>query len=302
MSLVGSLEDLGLGDILQIIHLSGKSGVLVLRAGQGEAEILFSNGLVRGAFTKGGPTSLAELLVAREAAPADVVADAAQDAQHRGTDLVSILAERGVVDAETVDTLRRDHIESSVIEMFGWPTGEFSFEIREVPLDSNAEGFFATPGVNPQFIALEGTRMLDEGTFGDGEEDDTDGGDMADPAEGAHVIAAATAAAEAPADDVLELPALSVSDLVAPDDSRLADDSEGVVTLVDASPELVEAVEVSTQEKDTADPGPPAEDAAAQPEAESPAESASDKVASEPSPAPAADPQLRPPVIVVDPE
>ena len=36
MSLIGSLEDLGLGDILQIIHLSQKSGVLSIRAEAGE--------------------------------------------------------------------------------------------------------------------------------------------------------------------------------------------------------------------------------------------------------------------------
>ena len=287
MSLVGSLEDLGLGDILQIIHLSGKSGVLVLRAGQGEAEVLFSNGLVRGAFTKGGPTSLAELLVAREAAPADVVADAAEDAQHRGGDLVSILAERGVVDADTVDTLRRDHIASCVIEMFGWPTGEFSFEIREIPLDSDSDGFFSTPGLNPQFIALEGTRRLDEGTFDDGEEDDAGDGDVRDPGEGAHIIAAATAAAEAPADDVLELPALSESDLVAPDDSRLAEPSEGVVALADAPPES--AAEA------------PAEVASAA-ETIAATESASQRPALESPPASAPRPQANPPVILVDPE
>ena len=36
MSLVGSLEDLGLGDILQIIHLSRKSGTLWIRSAAGD--------------------------------------------------------------------------------------------------------------------------------------------------------------------------------------------------------------------------------------------------------------------------
>ena len=41
MSLVGSLEDLGLGDILQIVSLSRKSGLLLLRSDDGEGRIVF---------------------------------------------------------------------------------------------------------------------------------------------------------------------------------------------------------------------------------------------------------------------
>ena len=54
MSLIGSLDDLGLGDILQIINLSQKSGVLIVVGDQGEGRIVFRDGLVRGAARKGG--------------------------------------------------------------------------------------------------------------------------------------------------------------------------------------------------------------------------------------------------------
>ena len=64
MSLVGSLEDLGLGDILQIIHLSRKSGTLWIRSSAGEGQIVFSAGLICGAFTKDGPADLRDLLLA----------------------------------------------------------------------------------------------------------------------------------------------------------------------------------------------------------------------------------------------
>jgi hypothetical protein len=50
--------------------------------------------------------------------------------------------------------------------MFGFPSGEFSFEVREI--DPAGEELFVTPGLNPQFLALEGTRRLDE------DEDDAD--------------------------------------------------------------------------------------------------------------------------------
>ncbi len=58
MSLVGNLEDLSLGDILQIISLSQKSGVLELSSDQGCARIVFRSGLVHAALLKGEPNSL----------------------------------------------------------------------------------------------------------------------------------------------------------------------------------------------------------------------------------------------------
>ena len=62
MSLVGSLEDLGLADILQIVSLARKSGVLVLRSEDGEGRIVFREGLVHAALVKGQPEDLETLL------------------------------------------------------------------------------------------------------------------------------------------------------------------------------------------------------------------------------------------------
>ena len=161
MSLVGSLEDLGLGDILQIIHLSRKSGVLLLRSEQGEGQILFRDGLIRGAFLKGGPTELRELLAARRVlAPGELEA-AWEDGHSRGVPLGRVLCDRGLIEADTLDGLRRENIEAAVIRMFSWPSGEFSFEVREVEPDASEE-LFVSPGLNPQFLALEGTRQIDE--------------------------------------------------------------------------------------------------------------------------------------------
>jgi hypothetical protein len=181
MSLVGSLEDLGLGDILQIISLSRKSGLLVLRSEYGEGQILFDAGLIRCAHTKGGATELGELLATEGGLAADALEAASQDARSRGCPLADVLAGRGLLSPEAVDQIRRDHIESAAFEMFSWSAGEFSFEVREVEDDGG--GLFATPGINPQFLALEGTRRVDEDlheeaegeelAFGIVEDDDT---------------------------------------------------------------------------------------------------------------------------------
>ncbi len=137
MSLVGSLEDLGLGDILQIISLSGKSGVLVLQADEGEGKILFEEGRIRSALIQGGPTSMAELLESRSLPPADSVAP------------------------EELEAGLQEHVEECVLCMFTWAEGEFSFEVG-APTPQELGGFSLDPGLNPQFLALEGTRQADE--------------------------------------------------------------------------------------------------------------------------------------------
>jgi hypothetical protein len=160
MSLVGSLEDLGLGDILQIVHLAAKSGVLRLRNESGEGQIVFQRGMIHEAYVKGGPTDLRELLASRRAVPEKVLERVWLEAHHGARSLAELLVERELVTADAIDGLRREQIESAVLAMFGWPSGEFSFEMREV---SNEGAELALEdGMNPQFLALEGTRRADE--------------------------------------------------------------------------------------------------------------------------------------------
>lgn len=177
MSLVGSLEDLGLGDLLQIVHLAGKSGVLRLRGDAGEGQIVFRKGMIREARAKSGPTDLRELLASRRVVAGPLLERAWIEAHHVGRRLSDVLVERGLVTADVIDTLRREQIEGAVLAMFSWPSGEFSFEMKELT-DDEAE-LALDPGVNPQFLALEGTRLVDESsnTFGSEPDAESAGGE-----------------------------------------------------------------------------------------------------------------------------
>ena len=63
MSLVGNLEDLGLGEILQIVSLSRKSGVLTLCSRGREGNIVFRQGQVIRATSPAYREGLGEVLV-----------------------------------------------------------------------------------------------------------------------------------------------------------------------------------------------------------------------------------------------
>jgi hypothetical protein len=163
MSLVGSLEDLGLGEILQIISLSRKSGTLELRSDQREGHILFRDGEIRGASLQGQPADLADLLVDRKVVPKEEVDRLLGHARDRREPFEELLIRHGVLTVERLDGLRLECVEDAVLSMFRWVTGEFSFEVHaRHALEPDTAGLTLSHGINPQFLALEGTRLQDE--------------------------------------------------------------------------------------------------------------------------------------------
>ena len=158
MSLVGSLEDLGLGDILQIISLSEKSGILLLRSDRGEGRIIFRKGLIRGASHEGTPTDLRELVAGLETVPPAELDAAWGRARAQGVSLATALIDRSLMSAESLDKLRRENVETAVMHMFDWRSGEFSFEVLDAIPD---EEIFASTGINAQYLALDFTQLAD---------------------------------------------------------------------------------------------------------------------------------------------
>jgi hypothetical protein len=190
MSLVGSLEDLGLGEILQIVSLSGKSGVLWIRSPQGEGRIVFDRGAIRGATLDGGARDLGEMLAASGALPAADVEALDRDARAEGVPLEDLIVARTALDAARLDELRERHVEALVLRMFSWRLGEFSFEIRDEPGATTASDLLLRAGMNAQFLALEGTRLRDEDQHAGGggetpvaDDPDTSFADLDGPAE-----------------------------------------------------------------------------------------------------------------------
>lgn len=176
MSLVGSLEELGLGDILQMVALSRKSGLLLVRSEEGDGRIVFEAGLVRAACVEGEPAALRELLVAGGVAEAETVDRALSSAQESGRDADEVVAERTGLGVKQLRSLRREHVERAVLRMFRWRAGEFRFDITD-GLPARDAGLALATGISPQYLTIEAIRLGDEGRSSDGEDDIVLGGD-----------------------------------------------------------------------------------------------------------------------------
>ncbi|WP_129127331.1 DUF4388 domain-containing protein [Geomonas oryzae] len=168
MSLVGNIDDLGLGEIMQIVSLSRKSGVLSLKSTGREASIIFQNGYVTRASSTVFRQNMGEVLIRKgviDRSTLNLALSTQADEGYRRL-LGTIMVERFGVSADSIETVVREQIEKVVYSLFVWTKGTFEFELQEVTegvaVKLDPGQFLLLQGLNPQFLAMEGSRILDE--------------------------------------------------------------------------------------------------------------------------------------------
>jgi len=165
MSLDGNLEDLGLAEVLQVISLSKKSGVLTLRSGEHEAEVVLRDGQVVRASSSMLLQSLGELL-AKNAVITPVVlrkALALQQAEGFRERLGPILVKNFDVSEEAIEKVAKNRVAEVVLSLFGWTNGSFEFKTRDTvdtAYDTRLDPlqFMLNQGLNPHLLAMEGMK------------------------------------------------------------------------------------------------------------------------------------------------
>lgn len=171
MSLVGRLEDLCLGEILQIVALSGKSGILHVKSHKREGRIYFYKGKVVTAYSDAYRVNLGELLMHKGYVTPDILKQALQYQQssNKKYKLGWILIKNYNIPKEKIEECVTELIEKSVFSLFYWLEGEFRFELTddivedELSVDLLQYDLPKAKGLNPQFLAMEGSRLVDEG-------------------------------------------------------------------------------------------------------------------------------------------
>ncbi|RII27606.1 MAG: hypothetical protein CXR31_05050 [Geobacter sp.] len=169
MSLVGNLEDLGLGEILQIVSLSRKSGMLTLHSRGREGKVFFRSGQVIRASSSVFHQNLGEVLVQKSVIDLPTLKKSLslQETEGFRERLGTILIKHFNVSADDIEQVVREQIEKVVYSLFAWAEGTFDFELQDnvAPIDDthlDPVQFMLDQGLNPQFLAMEGTRIIDE--------------------------------------------------------------------------------------------------------------------------------------------
>ncbi len=169
MSLVGNLEELGLGEILQIVSLSRKTGILSLSSKGRDGSVFFRHGQVVRAASSTYQQSLGEVLIQKGVIDLTVLRKSLAFQQENGfrERLGVILVKNFGVSQEIIEEVVREQIENVVFSLFCWAEGTFKFEVQSSieTIDGTKMDplqFMLDQGLNPQFLAMEGTRILDE--------------------------------------------------------------------------------------------------------------------------------------------
>ncbi len=159
MSLEGHLSDLSLPDILQIVHLSKKSGILNLESPAGKGRVVFHDGQILYASMH-GKERLGERLIKEGMLKEKDLETALRIQKDRKLyePLGSILTENKFVEKDVLDNLIQSLIKEVIYELLSWEEGVFRFE-PENQMPNIPPGI----SVSTEYILLEGTRLRDEG-------------------------------------------------------------------------------------------------------------------------------------------
>lgn len=155
MSLAGTLEELPLADILQIISLGRRTGILTLLTADGRFTMSFRDGLVVGA-TEAQGRPLGQVLIDSGFITAAQLA-AALDLQISGDwkPLGAILVQQGVIIYDQLEDVARRELERITRRIVQLQKGNFSFQVAEVPT-------YGSCRLNAQEMLLETARQHDE--------------------------------------------------------------------------------------------------------------------------------------------
>jgi len=165
VSLSGSLEDVSVADVLQFIHIGGRSGTLSLTRGDSTGRIVLHRGRIVSACGS-RMQRLGELLVAQDVVSESDVQAALREQARRPRSLGRVLVELGLVTEERLLAAAQQHVQNVVYELVSWTQGGFEFAPDDLePVDDLA----LSPGdvlpdlhLDTQMILLEAARIFDE--------------------------------------------------------------------------------------------------------------------------------------------
>jgi hypothetical protein len=130
MKISGSLEDVGIAEVMQVIHFGARTGRLTVASLDRRAEISFLKGGVVQAWAQGAER-LGDLLL-RDGAILERDLDEALEAQREvlpARALGRVLLDRGTVTAGVLNQALGRQILGAVREVARWRQGSFSFEV-----------------------------------------------------------------------------------------------------------------------------------------------------------------------------
>jgi hypothetical protein len=160
MALEGTFKDFHVADIVQLIGLQRKTGMLTLEGEEDTLSMTFQDGAVVWVESTRVPWEqrIAGSLVARRLLEPPQLQEALSLQKETGRRLASILAEKGYLQKKAWEGILAQEIEEALYRPFGWSVGRYRFVTQ--PMVQAPDGTLGPFGA--ESILMEGIRRVDE--------------------------------------------------------------------------------------------------------------------------------------------
>ncbi len=161
MAIEGPLEELGIQDVLQLLELARKSGVLTVRSDRldDEAVVHFEKGTVIFAARRRSTRRLGQVLIrAGKLTEGELERGLQLQRQTPERRLAEILLEMGSVSEQDLERILQFQMEETIYEVMAWDQGYFRFEERHVGENR------IRARIRVESLLMEGARRTDEWT------------------------------------------------------------------------------------------------------------------------------------------
>lgn len=158
MALKGNLRDFSTTQLLNLVNLARKTGLLMIQSPTGTARLYFREGKLIHANIGGADGLLADMLLKTGKLSADQVKMIQTRPEMRSDKQLGLaLMNAGYVTQDDIVQSVKNHMLDMVYTLFSWNEGEFQFDQNTLPSDDR----IAVP-INLENVIMEGSRRIQE--------------------------------------------------------------------------------------------------------------------------------------------
>lgn len=160
MAFKGTLKDFKVPDILQLISLQKKTGILTFTSGDGFITLIFQNGFIVGvdSFPKKLEMRVGSVLVKQDYISEEMLQRALAIQKRTNQKIGEILLGMGLIGKDTIRESLKTQAYEIVLSLFKWKKGEYNFKVMEFLED----GMIIIEPLSTDNLIMEGVQMLDE--------------------------------------------------------------------------------------------------------------------------------------------
>lgn len=169
MSFNGALEHIPLVDVIQLLHMTAKTGILYLKSPKGESQLVFHEGFFVSANHLNNSVRIGKVLVDMEAITTEQLEQALELQKSAGEErkpLIAMMIEQGVIDKDTAYKGLESLIEMTIVEVLTWSTGTFALDVSKEYVSDEyryfPEKLHQEILLNAQGVLMDALRIYDE--------------------------------------------------------------------------------------------------------------------------------------------